>query len=38
MYLITNDDIQVILEDDIPVLLNFTRTMNTKFVDFLDFK
>ena len=37
MYLITNDDIQVILEDDIPVLLNFTRTlynMNTKFVDF----
>lgn len=41
MYLITNDDIQVILEDDIPVFLNFTRTlynMNTKFVDFLDFK
>lgn len=37
MYLITNDDIQVILEDDIPVLLNFTRTlynMNTKFVNF----
>ena len=37
MYLITNEDIQVILEDDIPVLLNFTRTlynMNTKFVDF----
>lgn len=39
MYLITNEDIQVILEDDIPVLLNFTRTlynMNTKFVDYLD--
>lgn len=35
MYLITNEDIQVILEDDIPVLLNFTRTlynMNTKYV------
>ena len=37
MYLITNEDIQAILEDDIPVLLNFTKilyNMNTKFVDF----
>ena len=37
MYLITNEDIQAILEDDIPVLLNFTKVlynMNTKFVDF----
>lgn len=34
MYLITNEDIQAILEDDIPVLLNFTKilySMNTKF-------
>lgn len=37
MYLITNEDIQAILEDDIPVLLNFTKILYNMTLNLIDF-